>query len=73
MSSPSEWVVVPPWRPSSSGETPDFKTMLMTPAMASEPYWAAAPSRSTSILSIAADGIAFRSTLCAPRPIVPLT
>src|SRR6058998_974459 len=47
--------------------------MLITPAMASEPYWAAAPSRSTSIRSIAAVGIAFKSTPTVPRPNVPLT
>src|SRR5216117_857146 len=47
--------------------------MLITPAIASEPYWAAAPSRSTSIRSIAAAGIAFRSTPTVPRPNVPLT
>src|SRR5437899_479453 len=47
--------------------------MLITPAMASEPYWAAAPSRNTSIRSIAAAGIAFKSTPTVPRPNVPLT
>ena len=43
----------------------------MTPAMASEPYCAAAPSRSTSILAIAEAGIAFRSTPVVPRPMTP--
>src|SRR5947209_4133710 len=47
--------------------------MLITPAMASEPYWAAAPSRNTSIRSMAAAGIAFKSTPTVPRPNVPLT
>src|SRR5437667_1874744 len=47
--------------------------MLITPAMASEPYWAAAPSRNTSIRSIAAAGIAFKSTPTVPRPNVPFT
>jgi hypothetical protein len=47
--------------------------MLTTPAIASEPYCAAAPSRSTSTWSIAASGIAFRSTGAEPRPRVPLT
>ena len=47
--------------------------MLITPAIASEPYWAEAPSRSTSMRSIAAAGIAFRSTPTVPRPKVPLT
>jgi hypothetical protein len=52
---------------------PLLSTMLTTPAMASEPYCAAAPSRSTSIRSIALAGIAFRSTEVEPRPTVPLT
>ena len=54
--SPSECVVDPPCRPTSSGDAPDFRTMLMTPAIASEPYCAAAPSRRTSIRSIARPG-----------------
>ena len=44
----------------------------MTPAIASDPYCAAAPSRSTSIFSIAEAGIAFRSTPVVPRPMTPL-
>ena len=47
--------------------------MLTTPAIASEPYWAAAPSRRISIRSIALAGIAFRSTIPCPRPMVPFT
>jgi hypothetical protein len=47
--------------------------MLTTPAMASEPYWAEAPSRSTSTRSIAATGMVFRSTAEEPRPMLPLT
>jgi hypothetical protein len=43
--------------------------MLMTPPIASEPYCAAAPSRSTSMRSMLAAGIAFRSTPVEPRPI----
>ncbi len=50
-----------------------FKRTLMTPAIASEPYCADAPSRSTSIDCTMAEGIVFRSTAAAPRPIVPLT
>ena len=50
-----------------------FSTMLTTPAMASEPYWADAPSRSTSTRSIATTGMALRSTAEEPRPIVPFT
>ncbi len=47
--------------------------MLITPAIASEPYCAAAPSLKTSILLIAAAGIAFKSVPTEPRPKVPLT
>jgi len=41
-------------------------TTSTTPAIASEPYCAAAPSRNTSIRSIALLGIAFRSTPLEP-------
>ncbi|MNE11110.1 hypothetical protein D3C80_1038530 [compost metagenome] len=41
--------------------------------MASEPYCAEAPSRSTSTRSRAPLGMAFRSTAAEPRPTVPLT
>jgi hypothetical protein len=47
--------------------------MFTTPAIASEPYCAAAPSRSTSMRSIMLAGIAFRSTAACPRPIEPFT
>ena len=47
--------------------------MLITPAIASEPYLADAPSRNTSIFSIALAGIAFKSTCVEPRPTEPLT
>jgi hypothetical protein len=47
--------------------------MLTTPAMASEPYCAAAPSRRISMRSMALGGMAFRSTAVEPRPTVPLT
>ena len=40
--------------------------MLITPAMASEPYWAAAPSCSTSMRSMAATGIMLRSAAAPP-------
>src|SRR5258708_9586213 len=46
--------------------------MLMTPAMASEPYWAEAPSRRTSMRSIIAAGIALKSVDTEPRPMEPL-
>jgi hypothetical protein len=46
---------------------------LITPAMASEPYCAAAPSRRISIRSMALAGIAFRSTMPEPRPMLPFT
>ena len=41
--------------------------------MASEPYWAAAPSRNISILSIAVAGIALISVPTEPRLTVPFT
>jgi hypothetical protein len=44
--------------------------MLITPAIASEPYWAAAPSRSTSMWWIADSGIALMSVPAEPRPMV---
>ena len=53
-----------------SGDLPDLRTMFITPAMASEPYCAAAPSRRISMFSIAAAGIAFKSTPLDPRPTV---
>ena len=55
-----------PSKPASSRST-----MLTTPAMASEPYCAEAPSRSTSMRSIALTGIALRSVDTAPLPTVP--
>ncbi len=45
----------------------------MTPAIASEPYCAAAPSRSTSMLWIADRGIALMSVPAEPRPMVCCT
>ncbi len=63
-----------PWSIARLPPLPEpFSTMLMTPAMASEPYCAEAPSRSTSTRSIAAIGIALMSTAEAPRPMLPLT
>jgi len=50
-----------------------FKTIFITPAMASEPYCAEAPSLNTSILLIAFAGIAFKSVPELPRPLVPKT
>ena len=38
----------------------------MTPAMASEPYWAAAPSRSTSACRMAIEGMTEMSGPCEP-------
>src|SRR5882762_3527631 len=43
-------------------------TTLTTPAMASEPYCADAPSRRTSTRSTAPLGMAFRSTPLEPAP-----
>ena len=48
-----------------------FKTIFKTPAIASEPYCAEAPSLSNSILLIAEIGIAFKSVPEFPRPRVP--
>ena len=45
-----------------------FSTTLMTPAMASEPYCAPAPSRSTSIRLIAPTGMLLKSTGLVPLP-----
>src|SRR5690554_3861002 len=45
--------------------------MLITPAIASEPYCADAPSRRTSIRLMAEIGMAFKSALGLPRPVVP--
>ena len=70
-SSPSPSPVTPAVLDACIPDARSFNTMLITPAIASEPYWAAAPSRSTSIRSIAAAGIAFRSTPTVPRPNVP--
>ena len=49
-----------------------FKIMLITPAIASEPYCAEAPSLKTSTLSIAAVGILFISVPTSPFPGVSL-
>ena len=48
-----------------------LRMKFITPAMASEPYWAAAPSRSTSACSSANPGIIARSGPCDPsaRPL----
>ena len=50
-------------------KAPCFSTRLTTPAMASEPYFAAAPSRSTSMRSMALAGMVFISTPLEPAPI----
>ena len=50
-----------------------LSTMLMTPAMASDPYCAAAPSLSTSMRSMAASGMAFISVPAVPLPTEVLT
>ena len=44
----------------------------MTPAIASEPYWAAAPSRRTSTRLSAMEGMRLMSTAEVPRPTEPL-
>src|SRR5881397_3211316 len=48
---------------------PSFITRFTTPAIASEPYWADAPSRNTSMRSMALWGMVFRSTPLEPAPI----
>ncbi len=63
---PKVTVTPPPSRSSRS-------STLMTPAMASEPYCAEAPSRRTSTLRTAAVGMVLRSTAEEPRPTVLLT
>ena len=50
-----------------------LRTRLITPAMASEPYCAEAPSRRTSIRSMALRGMAFISVPAVPRPTVSST
>ena len=50
-----------------------LRTRLITPAIASDPYWAAAPSLRTSMRSIAAIGMAFMSVPAVPRPTEVLT
>ena len=58
------------YRPVRNSMLPPERAFLsskfMTPAMASEPYCAAAPSRSTSTCRRAMDGMADRSGPCAP-------
>jgi hypothetical protein len=49
-----------------------LSTMLITPAMASEPYCAAAPSRSTSTRPMALEAIRSRSGGDWPDWVVPL-
>jgi hypothetical protein len=68
--SPAEYW--PPLTCTSPPLAPFFSTTLITPAIASEPYCAEAPSRSTSMWSIAAIGMVLRSTACEPRPSTPL-
>ena len=45
-----------------------FSTRLITPAIASDPYWAEAPSLSTSMRSIAPMGMAFISVPARAAP-----
>src|SRR5688500_11369511 len=53
-------------------ETPPFSMRLITPPTAADPYCAAAPSRRTSMRSMAATGMALRSTPVDPRPMLLL-
>ena len=45
-----------------------MRLKLITPAMASDPYGEEAPSRSTSMLAIAVEGMVARSGPCVPEP-----
>src|ERR1041384_5803820 len=60
------------YRPASlrmyGAKAPSLMTTFTTPAMASEPYCAAAPSRRTSMRSMALAGSAFMSTPLEPAP-----
>ena len=47
--------------------------IFITPAIASDPYCAEAPSLRISILSMDDCGIAFKSVPEFPRPLVPKT
>ncbi|MCY1449367.1 hypothetical protein D9M71_660980 [compost metagenome] len=78
--SPESWYLLPSpaeYWPASRARLPPalepLSTMLITPAMASEPYCAEAPSRSTSTRSMEAIGMALMSTADEPRPMLPLT
>ena len=58
----------PYWTMTSPPSAASFVMKLMTPAMASEPYCEAAPSRRTSTRLIAIPGIMPISAPCAPLP-----
>jgi len=68
--SPSPKVCFPKVKDAFPPAEVSFKTILITPAMASEPYCAAAPSLNTSIRFIAATGIALMSVPAVPLPTV---
>ena len=67
--SPSKYS--PPCADTVNVFTSSRRITLITPAIASEPYWAEAPSRSTSIRSMASAGNDAKSTACAPWFTVP--
>ena len=64
---------LPPTRLMSPPWSRFLRMMLITPAIASVPYCAAAPSCSTSIRSIASCGIRLRSGAALPPNTVPAT
>ena len=66
--SPSPSEVIPDLKVAEPLFTSSFKIMLITPAIASEPYCADAPSLNTSILLIASTGIAEISVPVSPLP-----
>ena len=65
---PSPHDVRPRYVEAATPSSASLSTMLITPAMASEPYWDAAPSRSTSIRLIDCTGMARRSVPVVPNP-----
>ena len=64
---PSPSRCVPAFNDTAPPEAASFNWKFMTPAMASEPYWAAAPSRNTSTCRSAMAGIAEMSGPWEPK------
>ena len=66
--SPSPFPVIPVRKVVDPDLVLFFKMMFITPAIASDPYCAEAPSRKISTRSIASCGIAEISAPVSPRP-----